>query len=344
MIVCALRFLLVVAAAALVWASPSAAQQRTTPGEVAAIEAEMTAYGAWLGRVQEIEAPLQRELAGLSASYRQGTADGERAAAADQFRATINRILALADSTNALLEALDQPEVSALELPEDISPAAIVRDMAQLNRRIRDLIDGFNPLIDARLRGDSAALEAAANQLFAGLGQLFDSQILLARASLAATPHEDASWEVANFDLLFLRAGARIVAAFQPRSRARVDAALTGDLLALAEEIDANSRRGETRVEAELADLAATIADAEADGDTGSVAILRRVAAMFSELRGYFPLSRELAALLRAEAPAYRARALAQADFTRIFAQIQTIRNRMEAIGTRAAAIMAGAQ
>lgn len=337
-----LLFLAACCAGPAVAAPARAGSAREDPGAV--IESEMAAYGQWLARLQEIEAPVQGALANLSPAWQAAQAGGGTPGAiAGRFRPVVAGTLAALDAANAGIEALDRPEYPALDLPADVSPAAMVREVQTLNRRIRTAIEAFNPLLDAAATNDSAAAAAAGGRLLASFGLILESQVVLARAGLAATPRDDPSWQLSNLDLLFSRIGARAFASFEP-SGPRVDAALPDDLLALASELDASAEEGVRTVTAELESYAEALVQAERQGNRSDAVVLRRAIAVFTAGQASFPLARELAALLRAEAARMRGLPTTVETTRRFFQQMRPIRMRMDEIGRQAIAGLASPQ
>jgi hypothetical protein len=88
----------------------------------------------------------------------------------------------------------------------------------------------------------------------------------------------------------------------------------------------------------------AELAEAEGRGDSSNAMVLRRAIATFTVTRGYFPLSHELAALLRAEAALVRGRPATQDSMVRFFGRLRPIRTRMDEVGRQAVAGIAGPQ
>lgn len=343
-----LRTVLLLIAACFAWpavAVPTLPPESEAPVTTAAIDAEMQAYGEWMARLLAMQAPVQEQLMALGPAWQSAQAGGTTLRQlVERVRPTIARTLAVIDAAITEIEALERPEFVSLDLPEDVRPAAIAREILAVNRQIRTAIDGFTPLLDAIQNEDRAAVEASGTRLLAGFGLVFESQVVLARASQAATPRDDPSWALGNFELLFFRTGARLFAAWKPFEPPRVDEALPADMIALADELEANAERGAQRLDAELESYVAELADAQERGDASSAMVLRRSIAAFTVTRGYFPLSRELAAILRAEAALVRGQPATQESTIRFFGRLRPIRVRMDEIGRQAVAAMADPQ
>lgn len=343
-----LRTALLAIAACLAWpaaAVPTQPPESEAQVSVAAIDAEMRAYGEWMTRILALQAPVQNQLTALGPAWQSAQAEGiTPRQLAERVRPSVARALAVIDAAISALDALERPEFASLDLPEDVRPAAIVRQLQAVNRQLRSAIDAFNPLLDALQNNDMAAVEASGTRLLASLGLVLESQVVLARASQAATPRDDPSWALGNFELIFFRTGARLFAAWRPFEPPRVDEALPADMIALADELEANAERGAQRLDAELETFAAELADAQGRGDASHVMVLRRAIAAFTVTRGYFPLSRELGAILRAEAALVRGQPVTQESTVRFFGRLRPIRERMEEIGRQAVARMADPQ
>lgn len=334
-------------AAALAWAAPLAGQPASneTPPAAEAIGAELDAYGQWLGRLRAIEQPVQAELGGIGQAWQAAQAEGggPREAAA-RFRPVIARGLATVDAANAQLQALGTPQMDAIDLPAEIRPAVLLDHMLRLNGEIRTVIEGFNPMLDALDRNDTAGVEQAAIRTLEGLRLIIESQVVLTRAELASVSREESMWEVTNFKLIYLQASARVFRAYRPFDPPQVDEDLPRELLAFATQLELDARAGSEKIETELADYSAVLAETEQGGDSSQIGLLRRVIAVFGVNRSYFSLARDLATLLRSEAPLFRGRPVTQESFARFFGQLQRIRARMEEVTDREQAALAEAQ
>jgi hypothetical protein len=316
-----------------------------TPDPAVDVADEMAAYGAWLARLLAIEEPVEAQFAGLDPTWRAAFAQGGTGPEiAARLRPIIARALAEIDAANPRIDALELPQSGMLGEDEDLQPAAIAREVRTLNLQLRDAMTAFYPLIDAIEHNDHASVEAAGTRVIASFALVLETKILLARASLAATPRDDASWSIGNVDLITSRVGARMFSAWRPFAPPRVDPSLPRDLDALADELDSNAVQGGRQLDATIAEARGGLADAEHEGDRSGADVFRRVITMFTVARDYLGTSRDLVPLLRAEAEYSREHAVNQDRVMAFFGQMQAIRERMAEIERRMVAAMATAQ
>jgi hypothetical protein len=318
-------------------------QRRDDP--TADVADEMAAYGAWLARLQAIEAPVEAQFAGLDPTWRAAFAQGGTGPEiATRLRPIITRALAEIDAANPRIAALEVPQFAILGEDEDLQPAAMVREVRMLNGQLRDAMTAFNPMIDAIEHNDHASFEAAGTRIIASFALVLETKILLARASLAATPRDDASWSVGNVDLIVSRVSARMFGAWRPFAPPRVDPSLPRDLDALADELDSNVDQGGRQLDATIAEAREGLAAAELEGDRSGADVLRRAIAMFTVTRDYLGASRDLVPLLRAEAERGLEHAVTQERVMAFFGQMQSIQERLGEIERQMVAAMAPAQ
>jgi hypothetical protein len=335
-----MRFLLILAAA-LACASPAEAQKATAEEVSAeALSAEMVAYGQWLTRADQIQAPLMTALQAMQPRWQAAMATRDRRAAIAAFRPFIGETVELIGRINAQLDALPTPEFPALDLAADVQPRALVRDMRRLNEQFRTFVESYGPLLDAMVRNDVAAVQRAGGQMIGGVRLIFDSQILLTRAGLAATAREESSWEMQNVQFLYFSAGARIVDAWPRNHIAGIDRALAADLRDFATQIDATATEGSAKFEAELAEYRDMLAEFESDGDASSAAVMRRRIAVFEVDRAIFPMAQELSAILRDHATRFADGRITVEAISGAFVDLQRIRSRIDAIVTEEAAAL----
>ena len=337
-----MQFLLFVAGA-LALASPSLAQRADPPdAEMASLASEMQGYGQWLVRANEIQAPITNALQGLQARWQEAMATHGPEAAAAAFRPVVAEIAGLVDRTNAQLDALPTPEFATLDLASDLQPRTLVREMRRLNDQVKTFVETYNPLLDAMIRNDAAAVQQAGRQMVRGLDLIFESQILLARGGLASTPREDSTWEMQNIQLLYFSVGSRLLRAWPENSVAGIDRALARDLRDFAARIDATASDGSTKLEADLTTLRDDLAAAERDGDAASAAIFRRTIAVIEIDRAIFSTARELSSILRDHAGRLEDGRITLESITRVFLDLQRIRGRMDDIVTQEALALSG--
>ena len=318
--------------------TPPASEELASPS---ALEAELSAFGRWLVRVGEIQTPLNAALAGLHGQSLGATQSAEGAA---RFRQAIADILTLADRIDAQLVALETPAFTLLDLPADLQPVAIVQNMRQLNAQTREVARSFTPLLEAVARNDMADMVEASRRLMGSLQLLIRSQLLMMRASLAATPSGTSAWDAINVQVLFFRSAGRILDAWPSNGMVGTDRSLAADLRALAAELDEAAQAGTTKLAVELENHSAELDAAEREGDEARISIFRRTQAVLQVDGEMFPLANDLAGVLRRHAAELRGGQVTAQSITRVFQQLQPIRRRIDEIILRESAALAGAE
>jgi hypothetical protein len=304
---------------------------------IAALDSEMSLYGQWLARVMAVEQRVQQQLIGLQPVWQQGMnlPPGE---GIPRLRAYIRNALAAIDAADAEVATIAGPALPHFELPEDLRPPAIIRQVRQLNRDIRAVVAGYLPLIDSFSHPQQT--EAAARNLVGSLRLVFVSQLVMARAAQTATPRDQAEWEIAGFQISFLRAAERIFSAFDPMQN-RIDASLPADLMAIADELDAAVARAREKLTDSLGTLDRLVTEAERLAEISSVAVLRRARTVIALGRDSLPLASQLAASLREGAAIARGRQITPELLIRIFAPLRAIRTGFNEIAMRQSRAMA---
>lgn len=294
-------FAALLAVAAPVAAKPAMSRNEAPAPEIAAdaadVAAATTAYGQMIIRVSEVQAPVQQEMAGLQVEW-QAILQGNRADTGS-FRRRVAAIQDRIDRANAQLEALELPDVSALGLEGELEPPALVAEMVRVNREMRGVVGGFNRVLDAIEANDTTAAITELAQMMEGLRLVFESQAVTQRASMAVMIRENASWDLANIELLFIRLGARLFAAATPGLRGAPDPALAGDLLEIAAELEATAEAGEAKLDHEIAESDAARRTPRNGRPAEVDEVLGRVSATLEAGRGSFTLGRRLAGQLR---------------------------------------------
>jgi hypothetical protein len=326
----------------LAWPDPALASAVPTlaTDEVARIDAEMVAYGEWLVRLGEIEAPMQREMASLSQNWDAAmSGPGDANARLQRFHPTIERTVRILDDAERLLAALETPEFPLLDLSADLEPSTILAQSRRVNREVRSLMGSLETLLGAANANDLAGVQVAGRQMREGLRLLLESQVLMARASLATVAREESTWEIVNVQLLHLQVSQRVLEALPDLARPNFDAALPRDLENFAAELERSAETGAAKMDEEIAGYDAELVDAERRGDRSRASILRRAIAVFAIDRRIFPLARELAVLLRSEAG--NQGRMTPEGLARFFRQLHPWRTRLEAIIAEENAAMA---
>ncbi|MGQ0589994.1 MAG: hypothetical protein ACT4N8_10775 [Sphingosinicella sp.] len=330
--------------ALLAWQSPALASAVPTlaTDEAARINAEMVAYGQWLVRIGEIEAPVQREMASLSQNWDAAmSGPGDTNARLARFLSTVERAYQVLDAAEAQLTALELPEFPLLDLSEDVRPSTILGQTRRLNREVRSLMGSFVSLVSAAGANDLAGVLVAGRQMRQGLRLLLESQALMIRASLATVSQEESTWEIISVQLLYFQISQRVLEALPDLSRPNFDAQLPRDLEDFAVALERAAEAGTTKLDREVAEYEADLIDAERRGDRSAASILRRTIALMAVVRQVFPLALDLATLVRAEAG--NQGRMTPEGFSQFFLQLHPLRARLEAIITEENAAMASA-
>jgi hypothetical protein len=268
--------------------------------------AEFEAYSAWLLAVDRSQAPANQAVQALQGAWQEAVATADPVRAAATFRPAVARAIEALDAAHADLAATETPDFPLLELPEDVRTAAMLAVLRQSNRELKTGIESFYPMVDALQRRDEGGFDTALGHLMAAFRIVMESQATMLRASLAVTPREESSWELVNVQLLTATAAARLLSAWPAIQARRPDPSFAPDLLAMAEQLERDAAEGARKLEAELIDVSAELAAAEADRDTAVASLLRRgIAGLVAARQGFAP-ARTLAAALRERAPQLR--------------------------------------
>ncbi len=306
----------------------------------AAAEEEVTAFVVWLNRANTIQMRSQALIMGLGPAVQQINASGGAAAErTGRIRAVLQQALTEAEAAGAAFEALDTPDFPWIDLPEELRPVALKRQMLQLNRDQRRLIGDILRTLDVD-SSNPVASRAAMQSLFRNIASIYESQILLARATVESAPQDSSERAINSVEVAALRGMYRIFRAYSPFDSV-VDRGLPADLSALADEVDAQIRIGETRLAAELADMEGVLADQNGEG--GRPALVRRAIAAISIGRDYFPPARRLAAHFRALAQSLRGQALMADSLAHVVGPLRQFRTDMDAVAMRQNQAMAAA-
>jgi hypothetical protein len=297
----------VIATALALSAAPAVAVPTVQPAapSAEAVDQEMAAYGAWMGRVLAAYQPIQDRMNGLRGAWASAARGGAGAA---QFRAHLTELERTIDEVDVMLRNLPRPAFSALGLAPDLMPDAIIRDMQRINAETRVVVRNFGPLLDSLNGNDPARMEAATNDLMRSTAILLESQILLARGSLASVDRDEVAWEANSIMIVFLRAMHRSLSAWPQAFRRVPDATLADDYERMAREVDSLASDGSAKNEAEVARLTELATERREAGDTAQLAVLNRALAVYRVTPRYFALGRDIATTLRNSATVARRR------------------------------------
>lgn len=330
---------MILAAAALGWPAPSAASAvdptvrpgHSAPASLKTLDAELAGFGEWLVSFQQIQAPLGAELSALAPDW--AKVDPSDSASVLAFKGRIARVTELADQTNIRLDALSTPEFPSLSLAEDLRPAAIRRDQIELNKQVKLLAAGFNPLLDGVANRDVAAAERGALQVIKGSALLINQQIRFVRAARATLPQESSSWDFTNIQLVLFRAMARLLAAFPTRLQPVVeDTKLAADLAGLADEVAESRQSGARKLAAEVVEIERNIARAHTDGAGAPLRIFQRQRAVLEVERDYGPFAEGLHQVLQQGAANLKKRPLMLGALVAHMRELAQVRVKLDAI------------
>lgn len=335
-------------AAALAWAPQSplpsreqpAAPSVVKPASAEAFAAEMELYGEWLRRVHAIQATAQAHLSGLQRL--QGTLSGPGArggfAAAGQ---QIAQAVAALDEAHQQLLSVDTPSFPALQLDADLQPAEMRNHLVRLNRELRGGAQHLGELSQAATRNDATAGLRAAQRMMNSFRTVFDTQIVMTRAGLAAVPREASQWEMINVELIYFRTAARMMN-LDPMQAPRPDPTLARDLTGFADRLDELAEQGTIKLEREIETWTGTLRQLEDRKDRPAVEVARRTLAMLEAEREVFPLGRQLSAALRAQAQSIGARPVTPEILTRVFNALRPVREGLDRVAFAESNGMAG--
>jgi hypothetical protein len=325
---------------AFIGLSPAAARQASAgqsdvaaqAGTEAAAEAEVAAFAAWLNRANAIQLRSQAQIMGLGPAVQQINASGAPAAErVRRIRAILQQALTAIEAMRAEFEALDAPDFPGIDLPPELRPAALKRQMLQLNRDHRSLIAELLRAVEAGA-ANPGAFPTAVQGLFRSIAAIYDSQILFARATMESAPRDSAERAIYSFEVAYLRGMYRVFRAYSPFNPV-VDRALPADLIALADEVDTQIRDGEAHLAAELAAMERELAGEAAQARRAP--LLRHAIATMSISRDYFPVARRLAAHFRELAQSLRGQALTEGVLSRVVVPMRQFRVDMDAVSIR---------
>lgn len=336
-------------AMSLAWAAPTGAtptlteieQAQPVPGAEPAQYAEaLRAYGQWVVRLSELQAPLQAGLSGLSGEWETVRRSGRPEALA-AFRASVSAVLSQLDSVHQELSALPAPDVSLIAFPAPLRPEALVQEMLRVNRELRAAMAGFIPAVDAIARNDAAGADAAVRRTLEGLGLVLESNVVVSRAMLSILPRDGAEWEVGNIEHLFYRGASRAFRAWPHLLGGTSDPTLASELLQIADELDRAADSGELKNERDLAELDAGLDAAAADVDPAVGALQRQAAGAFEATRQIFTLARRLASQIRSGARSLEGERLDLQPFAALFVHFREFRRDYDAAVRAMGAAMA---
>jgi hypothetical protein len=328
-------------AAAAAAAKPTMAVQQAQEPISEAIQADLTAYGVWLNRSVTADEGLRSGLMRFADQWQTTFSRPLTPASLAEMRRTVAALIVEADRAQAALDAVPLPNLTALQLDQDLLPSAMMRDFRAVNRQIRALVESYNTILDAVERRDVRAANRAVGASIGAMRLLYQNQAAIARAGLALTPREESTWNMGNVGLHFFQAGARVLAAWPADGGPGTDRALAADLRGFAAALETTAAEGERRMIAEEEAIRADIAEAERARDAGLVSILRtgrRVAAIDRDI---FVQGRRLAAVLRTGAARFDAGRISAEALSAFFEEIVPIKVRLDEIAAEESAALA---
>jgi hypothetical protein len=320
---------------------PTMVQQQAQEPSTEALQTDLAAYGSWLNRSVTADEGLRGGLIRFGGQWEAAFSRPLTAAAIGELRRGVAALIVEADRAQALLDAVPIPTLSALQLDEDMRPAAMMRDLRAVNRQIRTLIEGYYPILDALERNDEGAAHRAMAGSMGAMRLVYQNQAAIARASLAVTPREESSWNMGNVGFHFFQAGARILAAWPADNRSGTDRSFAADLRGLAATREATAAEGERRMIAEEETSRASLTEAELARENGLASMLRTQRRIAEIDRDIFVQARRLVAVLRSGAARFDGGLINAQALAGFFEEIVPIKVRLDEIAAEESAALA---
>lgn len=309
-------------------AVPASAQDVTkTRVTTDIVRDQLAEFGLWLQKLTAAQMIGMQEVEAMQGEWARANRAPDARAAAAQFRPVIVRTKLKIDQSDAALRALDTPTFPALELSAEFQPAALVAQMIEHNGHVRTLAESFNPLLDAMIANDMAAVQRAGTSMMRAAKLLLDSQAVLAGATAAANEPGSSTYHALVFQQLFFQSNSRIADAVGVVMTGGRDTRLAADIRGFADRIDAIARDGIASIEAEKRAYAEEIV--AATDDPHELAILRGSLEIAEIERRTFALARRYGADLRSRAAGLPA---AGASLTHLVSWAQMLRPAREEI------------
>lgn len=328
-----MRFWTFLAVLCFVCAVPAAAQDVADKHAVAAgdVHSDLVRYGQWLVELNAATHDAMAEVQGLQAAWDEALRAGTIAEGAKQFRPRIARARAAILRAQAATRVISLPEFHALPLTPDLEPAALTQQMMALYDKLLQVVDSFDPMLQAMIANDGKAISAAGHRMMDTLNLLLDTQAVMAHAQVAAADPDRAEHESAMFTELFFRVASRMIRHAVEMMDSRPDASFAGDLDGLAARLDEVAARGIGRLQLEISTQEAAAAKA-GPGMEAQAAILRKSVAVARLELENFAAARQLAAGLRSVAAKARRGTMSQAEFVGAMGLLRTTRHEMDRI------------
>ena len=310
--------------------------------EMRALDAEMSAYGEWLVRLDGATAGATAALAAMQGEWTAVTRSGSGEQAVARFRAVITSAKSKVAETKRQIAALDKPEFPELELPEDITTAALADQMKRVYDRVDRLLDSFAPLLDAMARRDMRAAESAGSEMLAAAQFLLEAQVIMANAGLATTERDSGTYEIQLFQVHFFRSASRIVQGSRQILLGKKDPTLAKDLTDFADKLESVAATGRAKIDGEVAEWEGMVATAEKGTDPKAMRILIRAAKVLRiDRRILEEAASSYVAALRATAVRAKTGALGQGDVRVLMQAFAKMRDTILQVSTAESAAMA---
>lgn len=314
----------------------------TGSAEMRALDADLTAYGEWLVRLDRATAGATAALGTMQGEWAAVARSGSSELASARFRTVIASAKTKVAEARRQIAALDKPEFPGLELPDDITTAALAGQMNKLYDRVDQLLDGFGPLLDAMARRDLKAVETTSSEMLGAARFLLETQAIMANASLATTDRDSGAYEIQLFQVHFFRSASRIVQGAKQVLLGEKDPTLTKDLTEFADKLESVAAEGRAKIDGELAEWEGMVATAEKGTDAKAMRILIRTAKVLRIDRRILeePASSYVAAL-RATAARARTGSIVPGDVYVLMRAFAKMRDVMLQVGLEENAAMA---
>lgn len=309
--------------------------------EMRALDADMTAYGEWLVRLDGASTGATAALSAMQGEWAAAMRSGSREQASARFRGVIASAKIKVAEARRQIAALDKPEFPELELPDDITTTALVDQMNKLYDRVDQLLDSFGPLLDAMTRRDLKGIESAGSEILAAAQFLVETQAIMANAGLATTERDSGVYEIQLFQVHFFRSASRIVQGARRILLGKKDPTLAKDLADFADKLESVAAAGRAKIDGEVAEWEGMVATAEKGTDTKAMRILIRTAKVLRIDRRILEETPSYVAALRAAAARAKTGTIGQRDVRVLMQAFAKMRDVMLQVGVEESAAIA---
>ena len=314
------------------------ASEAETAAAVEASHSGIAAYGAWLLRLDKAIKPAIEGLRGLQGTWQEMTRAPSPVAGGKLLRPPLAIVKTRIATSIASVNAIDRPDIGALELDADIQPDVLVAQTLMLLKQFDGFVDTMDGVAAAMIAGDAKAVEAGGKQIFVAVRLIYDTQTTLTNAYLATAEPDLADYDSLLVERTFFAIGSRIILAAERIVKGQADAGFAADLDRFAAELEQIAARGHSRVTAQLTELEAQQAPSYASDHAR--ALLEKAVAVTHGQRETFAIAESFAANIRETAAGLRKARTLQAVFG-VASLLGPVRQQLDQVAIRQAAIMA---